>query len=119
MLELNAIFNRDDVATDSEAITTILQNLTDPITNQLNELTPNIEVVNNVVRQMHEAITVQRNVNVAQINNLHDQLHNSVTQIRPQVTATVQIITYLFQQIREISTQFENNLNVFRGRLEE
>ncbi len=37
MLELNAIFNRDDVATDSEANTAILQNLTDPITNQLNE----------------------------------------------------------------------------------
>jgi hypothetical protein len=54
------------------------------------------------------AIT-QNNVDVVNINRLHDMLIRSIGQLRPQVTAIIQLITQLLQQIRQIRTTFEKN----------
>ncbi|KAI8090638.1 hypothetical protein BDF21DRAFT_483547 [Thamnidium elegans] len=116
LLALNTISNQDNAITDSEDITTALQNLVTPINNQLDQLRPNIEEINNIAQQVHTAIA-QGNLNVVQINHLHYMLNRSVTQFHPQIIDILQSITRLLQQIRQIRTQFENEITIIRGRL--
>lgn len=77
LLALNIILNQDDVTTDSEDTTTVLQNLATPVNNQLDQLRPNIGDINNIVQQIRTAIA-QENLNVVQINHLYDMLNRSV-----------------------------------------
>lgn len=80
---LNANFNQNNVITDFEYITNTLQKLVNPINNQLDQLRPNIQEIDNITQQIRTAIT-QENPNAVRINLLHDMLSRSVAQLRPQ-----------------------------------
>lgn len=56
LLALNSIFNQGDVTTDFEDTTITLQNLATPVNNQLNQLRPSIEEIDNIVQQIRTAI---------------------------------------------------------------
>jgi len=58
-----------NIDTESENITTALQDLTAPINNQLNQLRPHIQDFDGIVQQMHAAVT-QENPDTANINQL-------------------------------------------------
>ncbi|KAI9245004.1 hypothetical protein EDC94DRAFT_653757 [Helicostylum pulchrum] len=60
LLALNIILNQDDVTTDSEDTTTVLQNLATPVNNQLDQLRPNIGDINNIVQQIQDSNEEER-----------------------------------------------------------
>ena len=108
-LVLDGDFSQANLTTNSEVLTTTLQNLRTPVADQNDRLRPIIQGFTDVVQQIHTAIT-QNNVDIVNINRLHDMLIRSIGQLRLQVTAIIQLITQLLQQIRQIRTTLETEM---------
>ncbi|KAL9555362.1 hypothetical protein PS6_002903 [Mucor atramentarius] len=101
---------------DSENITAALQGLTAPINNQLDLLRPHIQDVNDIVHQMHAAVT-RGNPDIANVNLLHDRLIHSVTELRPQINAVQALTTQKLQYLRHAKTRIENSITDILDRL--
>ncbi|CAO0801449.1 unnamed protein product [Mucor circinelloides] len=105
-----------NIDTDSENITAALQGLTAPINNLLDQLRPHIQDVDDIVHQMHAAVT-QENPDIANVNQLHDRLNHSVTELRPQINAVQALITQKLQYLRQTKTRIENDITDILDRL--